>query len=438
MVALTAKHSWTIMSFDAMMGHLLADVLIATRILYIEARLLARAVRHPDGVNSISDDFLIHVSVDSMVWLEEQLEGVLREGVPGSGVRPQQALAAAREAWAIAQIIERGGSGVGVSLSFVSHAAEEHTKALAAAADKGKGAAAAATPATLPTDPTELAFRISNSALVRALLDWYRPTCSRLLAQVQDVVAQGIAGRSQSGGVTGTCPKAGDGLGRGGGPSVGGGLLVDLQVAPSAGDSPTEAEAAVARKAGEGEVAGAAQQGGEGEVASEQHLPTCASTPGVPCSTGGGDNGGGCSGERDGSCGGGSGSSNSFGGIAASGATGVAHSRRGWARLTLEQRLVVAGCQVRGVAHPRLLPHPDNPITPSKHHVLSRPDRRLREPSPLLCMHAGHFEAKQPVNENAEWGGVCGRQPACSLQGRHHHCWRQPYQSLESWCCASV
>lgn len=171
---------------DRVMGHALGAMVFIAKHLHTEHLRLRQ-----ERTGGLEGKF---TNGSESAWLEEQLAGVLREGVPGPGVRPQQALAVAREAWAIAKVCEYQ------DVSFLEPAAKAHAEALAAAAGRGGGAgkgpgasgASLPTPATLPTNPIERASRISSSHLVRALLAWYRRTCHHLLSQIQAEVALGM------------------------------------------------------------------------------------------------------------------------------------------------------------------------------------------------------------------------------------------------------
>lgn len=363
-MALAEKHEWVPPDVDDMIGSMLGGLLATILDLHLEHQQM---VLMRQGV-ALGD---AHVQ-KAETWLEEQMEGVMREAAPGPGpgVRPQQALAAAREAWAIAETIQN------VHGRIAKEAAAVHTHDLAAAAGSGvKGKMAAAgssssppvTPATLPTDPIKRAVHMCGSPLVQALLSWHQSSCSRLLALLRGELAL-LAPQLQDKGHTGTgsavrpgAQQQSDENSRARQCKQGKGHPCSQAVSQQQGStSGTQAPDQVlscqpsgARAlSGAGQCslsrvgmapapAGSVDEGAEGQApAGSQPVPAISSSHGYGGEGGeAGDHGlpqrkahsGGEGDEGPGSA-----------------REPVARVHSGWAALSLEQRLVVVECQVRG------------------------------------------------------------------------------------------
>lgn len=287
-VGLCEAHRWHVSEPDNLMDQVVANILIPVRILKLTHMQLVHVLRVLQGTKVEGD-----MREEVQAWMCEQMAGVMREGVPGPGVRPQQALAVAREAWAIALLTlrEKGPE------SPVVIAARAHAQALAAVVGKAGGGskgkssceATMTSPATLPGNPVERMSRICNSHLVRAMLAWQHTACSELLVMNREVTARAVQ------------------------------LVREKECAG----------------AGAGQAAGAtdAHQG-------EQHASASSADAGVACP--GSAQANPCSGGDSGGCG-------AVLAHAQAGQSG-ARKRSGWAALTMEQRLVVVDWQVGSLA----------------------------------------------------------------------------------------
>lgn len=254
------------------------------------------------------------------------------------------------EVWAVVKACAYEG------ITFLELIAQVQAEAIASTAAKaGKGGSARGggglskktrtTPATLPTDPLERGFRVCGSPLIHEVLDWFHHTSRGLLAQLEAEVCQGLqevrerkgaegvhgdevmAGGRGKGQHTAAQEKEGhlsvEGAERsstgGHGSCYGGSLVADQPSATQVslhGSAMAEAETGSAAVTGAGTCEDAA-------AGAAGHPPLHTDVSGMPACF---DNRG--TGLSDGS-------------------QPEMRPRRGWAALTLEQRLVAAECQVR-------------------------------------------------------------------------------------------